>query len=63
MKLRTKDFIKLTLFTLLWFILYTYSEGKLKEVLTYVPNHAFITLGYYAVISVSYNVMFIRKLI
>jgi len=61
MKLTTKDIIKLIIFFSIWYYLYTNTEGKLKEIIQFIPNHAFITLGYYAIISVSYNIMFISK--
>jgi len=61
MKLKTKDLTFLVLFTILYSILYNYMQGKLKEVITFIPFHAFISLGYYAIMSVSINIMLISN--
>jgi hypothetical protein len=56
-KLIIKDLIIIILFAIIWTIIYKNTEGKLNDIIMHVPNFLFISLGYYAVVKVSYNII------
>lgn len=64
MKLFYKDILKLFLLLTLWsFILYychINNYSRVFEALKYFPFHLIVTLGYYAILSICYNVLFIK---
>jgi hypothetical protein len=64
MKLLLKDIFKLTIILILWYIGLNYCHNnkhfQLYEALKYFPFHLVVTIGYYAIISVCYKILFIK---
>ena len=64
MKLIYKDILKLFLILTLWsltlYYCHTNNYSRLFDSLKYFPFHLIVTLGYYAILSICYNVLFIR---
>jgi hypothetical protein len=63
MKLIFKDVISLSIIFSIWSVLYylTYSKTcPFHEALRYFPLHFIISIGYYAVLKVCYNILSIK---
>lgn len=64
MKIIQKDLIKLGFIMLLWLVArswaYKHEKDALYEALSFTPIHLIITLAVYAVVSVSYKIIFIK---
>lgn len=63
MKIYLKDFLTLAIIFSIWYALICYlyinNYFTLYSSLKYFPMHLIVTLGYYAIISVSYKILFI----
>jgi hypothetical protein len=62
MKIILKDLLKLIVIFSIWFTVFILSskESALHEALKYFPMHFIITIGYYAVMRVCYNMTVIK---
>lgn len=64
MKIFLKDLFKLAVILTIWYVSLGYCKDndyyRAHEALKYFPFHLVVTIGYYAVISVCYNILFIR---
>ncbi len=60
MKLLHKDILVLLLITTAWLTLYWNTSGNFKEALKYFPMHLIITILFYAIIQVCYNILIIK---
>ena len=52
-----RDLIKIILFSIVWIYLYSAVNGNFKEILLNLPFYLIISLGYYAVLEISLNIM------
>ena len=52
-----RDLIKIILFSIVWIYLYSTVNGNFKEILLNLPFYLIISLGYYAVLEISLNIM------
>jgi hypothetical protein len=64
MKLIVRDLLKLILILSIWYAVLTITLHRgyinLHESLKYFPFHLIMTIGYYAIISVCYKILFIK---
>ncbi len=60
MKIIHKDILKLSIIFILWIIFYLNTHGTIKEAIKYFPMHLIITLGFYGIITISYNIIIIK---
>jgi hypothetical protein len=64
MKLLHRDIIKLSVIFIFWSLALNYCNtnnySRAYDALKYFPFHLIVTLGYYAILSICYNVLFIR---
>jgi hypothetical protein len=61
MKLILRDLIILTIIFALWFIYFTLTQcPPMHEALKYFPMHFIISIGYYAIVRVCYNMLNIK---
>lgn len=65
MKLIINDFLKIIVFTICWLLFKSFCNKNnfhnFSEALNYVPIHFIITIGYYAGITVCWNVVNIKN--
>ena len=59
----TSDLFKISIFLAIWLYFYNTTAGSLKIALFNVPLHSIVTLGYYAILKISFNIMNISKLL
>lgn len=64
MKIYQKDILKLIIILLSWYIALQYFHShyytRCYDAIKYFPFHLIVTLGYYAILSICYNVLFIK---
>ncbi len=57
MAILLKDLVKISIFLSVWLYLMNTTQGPYKEVLNNVPLHLIVTLGYYAIVQISLNII------
>ncbi len=57
MAILLKDLVKISIFLSVWLYLMNTTQGPYKEVLNNVPLYLIVTLGYYAIVQISLNII------